>query len=64
MHLSVGRKDSLIADGQGKSHLQHLLSCSGVSVGKTLPLLMGIRKVVCNIRNHALECGCVRLPSS
>ena len=31
-------------------------------MGKTLPLLMGWRNVVCNISSHALEFGWVKLP--
>ena len=37
------------SNGQDKSHLQHQELCSGVWVGKTLPLLKGRSKVVCNI---------------
>ena len=35
--------------GQENSGLEHLESCTGVWVGKTPPLLMFRREVVCNI---------------
>ena len=41
------------SNGQDKCRLQHLELCSGVWVGKTLPLLKGKSKVVCNIKSHA-----------
>ena len=42
-----------LANGQGRSGLQHLKSCTGIQVDKTPPLLMGRRVVVCNIWSHA-----------
>ena len=35
-----------LANGQQKRQLQHLMSCIGVWVGKTPPLLIGRMKVV------------------
>ena len=49
------------ANGQERSGLQHLESCTGVWMGKTPPLLMVKREVGCNIWCHALEFGWVRL---
>ena len=51
-----------LANGQERSGLQHLESCTGVWVGKTPPLLIVSRDVVCKIWSHALEFVCVRLP--
>ena len=50
------------SNGQERSGLQHLESCTGVCVGKTPPLLMGRREVVCKIWSLALEFGWLRLP--
>ena len=50
------------SNGQERSGLQHLESCTGVWVGKTPPLLMVRTKVLLNIWSHALEFGWVRLP--
>ena len=54
-HWSLGGYDSPLANGKERTGLQHLESCSGVRVGKSPPLPMGSREVVCNIRSHALE---------
>ena len=51
-----------LANGQERSGLQYLDSCTGVWVGKTPPLLMVRREVLCNIWSHALKFGWVRLP--
>ena len=55
-------KTSPFANGQGRSGLQHLESCTVVWVGKTPHLLMVRSEVVCNIWSHALEFGWVRHP--
>ena len=61
MQWSLGGQDTPLASGQYKSRLQHVESCTGVWVGKTPPLLVGRRKVVCSIWSHAPEFGWVRL---
>ena len=64
MHWSLGGQLSPLANGEERSGLQHLESCTGVWKGKTPPLLMSRREVVCNISSHTLEFGWVRLPPS
>ena len=44
-----------VSNGYEKIHLEVLESCAGVGAGKTPPLLMGMRNVLCNIWNDALE---------
>ena len=56
IHMSLGGQHSPLANGQVKSHLQHLQSCTGVWVGKTLPFANGQEKS----RLHDLE-SCTRV---
>ena len=49
IHQSLGVLDSPLANEPEKSGLQYLKSCTGVSMGKTSPLLLCRRKVVHNI---------------
>ena len=62
MHWSLSGYDSPLANGQDRSALQYLESCTGVWVGKTPPLLMVRREVVFKIWSHALEFNRVRPP--
>ena len=61
MHWSLGGLDSPLDNGQKKSSLQHLESCTGVWVDKTPPLLMGRGHVVSNIWSNAIEFRWVKL---
>ena len=54
MHWTLVSKDSPIANGNEKGHLQHLEAYTGVWFSKTPLLLMQIRKDVSNIWSHAL----------
>ena len=63
MHWSLSGYDSPLANGQDRSALQYLESCTGVWVGKTPPLLMVRREVVFKIWSHALEFGWRRHPT-
>ena len=60
--LESGLVDSHFAIGQESILLRHLQTCTRVWVGKTPPLLMGRRKVVCNTYTYVLELGWVTLP--
>ena len=44
--------------------MQHYESCTVVWLGKNPPLVMGMRKGVCNILSHTLKFGWVRLSPS
>ena len=62
MHLSLGWYDSTFANGQDKSRLQHMWSCTRVKVVKTPQWLTGNRNFVYNICSYALEFEWARLP--
>ena len=55
MYWRLAGEDSHLSSRNEKRCLQHLESCTEVCLGKTLPLLIGKRKDVCNIWSHALE---------
>ena len=62
--LEIGSVRLPLSDEQDKSCLQHLELCTEDWEGKTSPLLLGRRKVICNIWSYELEFGWVRLPLS
>ena len=60
--LEFGWVRSTFANGDVKSRLQHLESYTKVSVSKTPPLLIEMKKDICNIWYRALEFSWVILP--
>ena len=62
MHWRVAGEYSHLPSMNEQRRLQDFESSTGIYLGKTPSLLMGMRKVIYNIYRHILEFGLVRLP--